>query len=934
MKVKLAAHPWILTAFLICGTVLSGQVVVRGPYLQKSTPNNIVVRWRTDVPTDSRVLWVAAPGTPSQFVTHPTLKTEHELTISGLSPETEYIYWVGTTSAILAQHAEQRFRTPPPEGARRRVRVWALGDSGTGNAHARSVRDAYRKWVGTRGTDVWLMLGDNAYSTGTDAQYQSAVFDTYTTELRGLPVWPTLGNHDAASTTTFPSTSGPYYDIFSLPIAGEAGGLPSGTESYYSFNHGNVHFVCLNSAQVDLTHLTAMTTWLTADLQANTQDWTVAFWHHPPYTKGSHNSDTELQLIGVRSILLPILESHGVDLVLCGHSHSVERSMLIDGHYGDSSTLNPATMIKDSGDGRWDGTGSYRKGGAPGTPHDGAMYVVAGSSGLATQGAFDHPVMITNLQRLASLVLEFWGLQVDILVLDSDGSVCDRFTMTKGSSTPVTMDYRTLLGAPPSSIAVAEDTLIRVHDQGIALGAAWTTPAVNSAFWRLIPTPAGFGESAVTGFVQFGTTTNVHPTTYFRRNITLGQDPADILGLRMWVDYDDAFIAYLNGTEIARSANLPAGAITFATLATAGHESGTKELFDLDAHAGLLTPGNNTLAIEVHQDSATSDDLFLSVRLQTLSADQNWDHHDAGVDLGTAWRNTGFNSSTWNQGYGPFGAEHPEILTDISTTTGGLPVTTYYRKSFDLASPAQSLEQLLLDVTYDDALVVWLNGVEVARRNLPSGPIGFFTPASTAQGIQIETIDISSAGASLLPTGNVLAIELHRAAGTIAAFLDARLRSATAPQPYLAGCAEGTIFDAASEPESTLFVDGSDGGLGRSVTHAVGAPFEIQLEAPTMSTGPHEFALAFWPGTPTAAQQVASTSLMGSICFDPFGPQMIIVASNLPGLPGIVPAGALPLSIPLPLGLPAPQDFTLQGVLSVSPGTFRLTNAIRVHIAP
>ena len=88
---------------------------------------------------------------------------------------------------------------------------------------------------------------------------------------------------------------------------------------------------------------------LEADLAATDQDWIIAFWHPPSYTKGSHDSDTEIRLIEMRENLLPILENHGVDLVLTGHSHSYERSFLLDGHYGTSDTLTEEMQV-DPGD--------------------------------------------------------------------------------------------------------------------------------------------------------------------------------------------------------------------------------------------------------------------------------------------------------------------------------------------------------------------------------------------------------------------------------------------------------------------------------------------------------------------------------------------------------------------------------------------------------
>ncbi len=215
------------------------------------------------------------------------------------------------------------------------------------------MRDAYLGFTGSVRTDLWLMLGDNAYPSGTDAEYQAAVFDVYPDVLRNTVLWPTIGNHDAISASSATQT-GPYYDIFSLPKTGEAGGLASGTEAYYSFDYANVHFVVLDSQDTDRSPPPsgAMLTWLDDDLASTAQEWIVAYWHHPPYSDGSHESDTEIELIEMRQNALPILEDHGVDLVLTGHSHSYERSFLIDGHYGLSSTFGPSHVVDGGSGGR------------------------------------------------------------------------------------------------------------------------------------------------------------------------------------------------------------------------------------------------------------------------------------------------------------------------------------------------------------------------------------------------------------------------------------------------------------------------------------------------------------------------------------------------------------------------------------------------------
>ena len=274
------------------------------------------------------------------------------------------------------------------------------------------------------------MLGDNAYGDGTDGQYQDAVFDMYPELLRQTPLWPTLGNHDG-HTASSDTQTGPYYDIFTLPTNAEAGGLASGTEAYYSFDYANIHFVCLNSHDVNRSPNGAMMTWLQNDLAATDKQWVIAFWHHPPYSKGSHDSDSESHLRDMRENALPILESFDVDLVMSGHSHSYERSFLIDGHYGRSDTLT-AVMIIDGGDGRDTGDGAYDKPGLVGPPNQGAVYAVAGSSGKTSGGDLDHPVMFISLRRLGSMVLDVSSNRLDAIFLDDAGSVNDQFTMVKG----------------------------------------------------------------------------------------------------------------------------------------------------------------------------------------------------------------------------------------------------------------------------------------------------------------------------------------------------------------------------------------------------------------------------------------------------------------------------------------------------------------------
>jgi hypothetical protein len=434
-----------LFALLLLPVLSVAQTVVRGPYLQSPTPNSIIVKWRTDIATDSLVAYALVNGVPSS-VSSPELTTEHEVTLSSLLPYTFYNYTIGSTSLVLAGgdlnangDSEHFFTTPPLSGTDQPTRVWVIGDSGMADANAMAVRNAYKAFTGNRGTDVWLMLGDNAYRSGTDAEYQARVFDTYPQLLRQTPLWSALGNHDYIDMAFNPP--GAYPQIFSFPTAGESGGVGSGSENYFSFNYGNIHFVSLDSSvNANRAVGSAMWAWLEADLAANTQSWTIAFWHHPPYSKGSHDSDAEVALQEMRENALPILEARGVDLILTGHSHSYERSYLLDGHYGQSASLTPA-MILDSGDGSELGDGPYIKPGPAGTPNEGAVYAVVGSSGkIEDDGPLNHPVMYTSILILGSMVLDVSGSQLDAAFIDSTGAVLDEFTIIKSPPQVIGID--------------------------------------------------------------------------------------------------------------------------------------------------------------------------------------------------------------------------------------------------------------------------------------------------------------------------------------------------------------------------------------------------------------------------------------------------------------------------------------------------------------
>lgn len=425
-----------LAALLVCSASAFALDLTRGPYLQTATPTGIIIRWRTDEPTESLVHYGTAPTNLHSIAGDLETTTEHIVEIGGLKPNTRYYYSVGDLEFELAWGPDCYFFTHPAPGTSKPTRIWVIGDCGTFNTGAgfqAEVRDAYYHFAGSRHTDVWLALGDNAYYVGSDADYQANFFDVYPKLLRNCALWSTIGNHETYSPVE--GVQLPYFNMFSFPIYGEAGGVASGTEKYYSFDYGNIHFVCLDSELSNRGLDGAMLTWLKADLEANASDWIIAFWHSPPYSKGSHDSDNLFDNFGnmaeMRANAVKVLESYGVDLVLSGHSHIYERSHLVNGHYGFSDSLTP-NMIKDAGSGRPGDTGAYIKPNSGATANEGAVYVVAGCSGWATSRTGHHPIMYFDELEVGSMVIDIKGNRLDAKFLRETGAIDDHFTIFKG----------------------------------------------------------------------------------------------------------------------------------------------------------------------------------------------------------------------------------------------------------------------------------------------------------------------------------------------------------------------------------------------------------------------------------------------------------------------------------------------------------------------
>lgn len=204
-----------------------------------------------------------------------------------------------------------------------------------------------------------------------------------------------------------------------------------------------------------------------------------------------------------------------------------------------------------------------------------------------------------------------------------------------------------------------------------------------------------------------------------------------------------------------------------------------------------------------------------------VSTGSVWKYLDTGVEALSGWRVAGFNDAAWQQGPAQLGFGDG----DEATVVNGGPstnrfMTTYFRHKW-IVPDRTLVSGLLLRLLRDDGAVVYLNGVEVHRSNMPVGAVTNGTPALTAVADAGETNFVAASfGSTLLRNGtNVLAVEIHQSAPTSSDLsFDLQLLAATVAQT----------------PRLSIQFDG-DGHWVRWAASAVG--FRLQRAAALSPTG-------------------------------------------------------------------------------------------------
>lgn len=421
---------FILAAVCIYGVIRLTDVmygsyifVERQPYMVLQTQNAVTLKWQTPKEEIGAISYGSSANNLDRNISEMKITDKHAVTLSNLNECTQYFYTVH--SASLSIDNKNRSFTTLCKNAQSQ-KIWVIGDSGQKGEKQQAV---YQQMLSTIENDfsklnMWILLGDNAYKSGTQKDYNEAFFEAYPELIKRFAPWAIIGNHDARRWA--------FYDIFDFPVNGENGGVPSGDERFYSVENGNLHLVMLDSETTDLSADGAMALWLQKDLAANTKPWVIVAFHTPPYTDGGHHSDSFYDSRGrmtdMRENFIPIFDKYSVDLVLSGHSHDYERSLLIINHLGKGETFDAAKHVVQNN------ASCYTKP-LKATANSGTVYQVCGSSSKLDTAALQHPALPFSLQEMGSLILEITPTTLTSKFLAIDGKIADQFTIKKDNTT-------------------------------------------------------------------------------------------------------------------------------------------------------------------------------------------------------------------------------------------------------------------------------------------------------------------------------------------------------------------------------------------------------------------------------------------------------------------------------------------------------------------
>ena len=454
--------------------------LVRQPYLQNVQATRASVLWTTGEAGSGTVSAIAPDG--SSVTGHACMQAfqpadtglaspfyQFRADITGLQPGTLYRYSVVVDGQTLVSDAAQfQFRTAPPGASAAASQsqnrsapadafsFLAFGDSGADSPQQQTL---VQLMAAEPDISMVVHVGDLAYPDGTFEEFEEAYFGVNAPLMARLPFFSTPGNHEYDT-----DSAAPYLAGVATP---ECGVAAEDLGRYYSFDWGDAHFVSVDSNLLATARGPAMLAWLDADLAATDRYWRIVFLHHTPYPTGFHLGDPICA--AVQQLVNPIVESHGVQLLLAGHEHGYERTYPLAG----GQRVNPFSR--------------------------GTTYVVTGGGGATLESVGSSPQTAISVQAFHYLRVDVEGRPLTLTAIGLDRGRIDRTTLGEAASTAIGSvlskgDYTSRI-APGSLVAITGQDLARAN-------------AVSPGY----PLPTGLGGVSLKAAGQIAPLLSVSPT--------------------------------------------------------------------------------------------------------------------------------------------------------------------------------------------------------------------------------------------------------------------------------------------------------------------------------------------------------------------------------------------------------------------------------------
>ena len=380
-------------------------------YPSTSAPDQVLLTWEGDPRTTQTVSWrtdttitqgflafqskrdyqaflprkpKVTKATTTPMITHDVVNDQlinrHAVTLTGLAPNTTYVYSVG--DGILDNWSEVfEFKTAP-----NRVESFSfmyIGDAQNGlDRWGSLMQNAYRM----RPDIAFILLAGDLVNRGAKRDDWDDFFDNAKFFAATKPFVPVIGNHECQG--GHPTL---YLQLFHLPTNGPEDIEP---ERAYRFEYGNALFVILDSNEDPLIQAK----WLEEQLSKSTSTWKFVSFHHPIYSSSPRRDNKKL-----REVWVPIFDKHHVDMVLQGHDHAYLRTY----------------PMKDN-----------RKANAP---KNGTIYVVSVSgTKMYSQGDYDYTEKgFAKTSTFQILDIQISGDRLVYRSYDLDGRIKDEFVIEK-----------------------------------------------------------------------------------------------------------------------------------------------------------------------------------------------------------------------------------------------------------------------------------------------------------------------------------------------------------------------------------------------------------------------------------------------------------------------------------------------------------------------